>query len=54
MWKKEVADHVIFFKRTGNIKRGEDYTIAYMCDEIFEWDSKKGRYISVQSLETVV
>ena len=54
MWNKEVADHVIFFKRTGNIKRGEDYTIEYMCDEIFEWDSKKGRYISVQSLETVV
>lgn len=52
MWKKEVADIVIFFKRTGNIKRREDYTITYVCDEIFEWNSEMRRYISVQSLET--
>ena len=54
MWKKDISDHVIFFERSGRITRGEDYTLEYVCDEIFSWDSKKERYISVHSDKSVL
>jgi len=49
LWKKDISDHIIFFERSGRVSRNEDYTLAYICDEIFSWDSKKERYISVQT-----
>jgi hypothetical protein len=47
MWRKDISDYVIFFERTGRIERGSDYTISYVCDEMFEWDSELNRYKSV-------
>lgn len=47
LWKKDISDYVIFFERTGRIERDSDYTIAYVCDEMFEWDTKLQRYKSV-------
>lgn len=47
MWNKDISDYVIFFERSGRIERGSDYTIAYVCDEMFEWDNEINRYKSV-------
>ena len=47
LWKKgdDIANYVIFFSRNDS---------TYTCDDMFFWDAKKSRYISVQTLENSV
>lgn len=47
MWKKDISNYVIFFERNDDLEK-------YTCDELFEWNDKEQRYISVQSREIVV
>ena len=47
MWKKDISNYVIFFER-------DDDEGVYTVDELFEWNDKEQRYISVQSRTAVV
>ena len=47
MWKKDISNYIIFFERNDDLEK-------YTCDELFEWNDKEERYISVQSREAVV
>lgn len=47
LWKKDISNYVVFFERDDELQK-------YVCDELFEWNDKEQRYISVQSREIVV